>query len=126
MGAGLDLTARHRDGRLIPVDVALSTIRTPDGPFTIAAVRDLGEHRRKDEQLRRQLEYVRLLRSVATAANEAASPEAALQAAVDQVCTVMRWPLGHVFLPTADRTRLVSTAIWHLCRSRRRCQTVSV
>lgn len=68
----------------------------------------------KDEELRRQIRHVRLLLGVAAAANEATSPDAALQAAIDQICAVMGWPVGHVFLPAADGPRLLPTAIWHL------------
>ena len=57
-----------------------------------------------------------LAQDITRAANEAASSEAALQYSVDRVCTSLNWPVGHVYLATADteERRWVPTAIWHL------------
>jgi diguanylate cyclase (GGDEF)-like protein/PAS domain S-box-containing protein len=52
MGSGLELSARRKDGSLLPVDVSLSPVRTPDGPLVIAAVRDVSVQRSVQDQLR--------------------------------------------------------------------------
>jgi PAS domain S-box-containing protein len=41
-----DRQARHRDGRLIDVDIALGVMELPDGPHVIASFRDISERRR--------------------------------------------------------------------------------
>lgn len=41
MGAGLELFARHKDGREVPVDIMLSPVETATGPQIIAVVRDI-------------------------------------------------------------------------------------
>jgi PAS domain S-box-containing protein len=41
MGAGLDLSAVRKDGTEFPVDIALSSIETPEGILVSAAVRDI-------------------------------------------------------------------------------------
>ena len=41
MGAGLGLTCRRRDGTQFPVEVSLSPVKTADGVFIAAAVRDI-------------------------------------------------------------------------------------
>jgi len=43
MGAGLDLRARRADGGEFPVEVALSPVDTPDGPYVVAIARDVTE-----------------------------------------------------------------------------------
>ena len=41
MGRGASLFARHRTGRLIPVEIALTPVETPDGRMVVATVIDL-------------------------------------------------------------------------------------
>jgi diguanylate cyclase (GGDEF)-like protein/PAS domain S-box-containing protein len=53
MGAGLDLSARHRDGRTFPVDVSLSSATFAGGTVVLAAVRDVSP-RRHAERVARQ------------------------------------------------------------------------
>jgi protein-histidine pros-kinase len=55
MGAGLDLVARRRDGSEFAVEISLSPVRTAQGTFVTASVRDITERKRleaeKDELL---------------------------------------------------------------------------
>ena len=52
MGSGLELSACRKDGSLLPVDVSLSPVQTPDGTLFIAAIRDVSTQRNEQEQLR--------------------------------------------------------------------------
>jgi PAS domain S-box-containing protein len=55
--AGLDLVARHKDGREIPVEIGLSPLSIRDSRFVISAIRDVSE-RRQLEQERDQLAVI--------------------------------------------------------------------
>jgi len=57
-----------------------------------------------------------LLQRITAAANEAETPEAALQICLDEVCQFMGWPIGHVYMLSEDRDsdELVSAGLWHL------------
>ncbi len=54
MAAGRDLALRRRDGTLLPVDIALSPLRTEEGLLVLAAVRDASDRRAAEGELRRR------------------------------------------------------------------------
>ncbi len=54
MGAGLELTARRRDGSEFPVDVALSPLQTEEGVLVSASVRDVTERKRAQAEIAEQ------------------------------------------------------------------------
>ncbi|HTT52435.1 MAG TPA: ATP-binding protein [Streptosporangiaceae bacterium] len=53
MGAGLQLTGRRRDGSTFPAEISLSAIDTGDGTLIAAAVRDVTQRRRQQDELER-------------------------------------------------------------------------
>ena len=53
MGAGLELSARRRDGTTFPAEIALSALDTDQGLLVSAAIRDVTEQRQARDDLRR-------------------------------------------------------------------------
>lgn len=53
LGHALELNGRRRDGMAFPVDIALSHIDTEDGLLVIAAVHDLTDRKKAEEERRR-------------------------------------------------------------------------
>lgn len=62
---------------------------------------------------KRAAAFLRVYGEVAEAANASITLEEALKRAVDVVCDVLGWPVGHAYRPDDDGT-LVSTGIWYL------------
>jgi PAS domain S-box-containing protein len=50
MGSGLELSARRKNGALVPVEVSLSPVRTAGGLSVSAAIRDISERRRMEAE----------------------------------------------------------------------------
>ncbi len=88
---------------------------TDDIAFALHDMELEEESKRTEEELHRQIAFVRLLEEVAIIANQALSVEDALQLALDLMCTHKGWPVGHVYILAGDSTdKLAPTTIWHL------------
>jgi len=102
-----------RDGSTRWVLERGQAVERPDGQLVLdGAIFDVTAQKAAEEQ---RSALVHLLKTVAVAANEAPTIDAALQACVDEVCAYTRWPVGHVYLPAEDGTgELAPSEIWHL------------
>ncbi len=56
---GRDMLILHKDGSAVTVDISLASADTPDGPVTVASVRDVSARKRAEEALRSAYEQER-------------------------------------------------------------------
>jgi diguanylate cyclase (GGDEF)-like protein/PAS domain S-box-containing protein len=85
-----------------------------DTPALEGFITDITELRQAQAALERDGDYLRLLKTVAAAAAHAHTVEDVIQVALDEVCRVTGWPVGHAYAYDARRERLVPTTLWHL------------
>ena len=65
--------------------------------------------------LKRTEEFTRLTAVVAEAANQAKNISDVMQVGVDEICTGLGWPVGHVWMLSGDQPgELRDSGIWHL------------
>ena len=90
----------RKDGARVHVSLAVSPINDPTGKVIGASsiVRDITERKEADLARHRSAAVARLLESLARAANEALTPEAAMAACLECICRHGHWVVGRVEL----------------------------
>ncbi|XDD52149.1 GAF domain-containing protein [Leptospira sp. WS92.C1] len=78
------------------------------------ATDDWIEEKGTHEELLKKISLLDLMQQVATAANETNDVESLLQFALDRVCAITGWKLGHVYLWSHQTDVLEIAPIWYL------------
>jgi ammonium transporter len=74
-----------------------------------------GEYNRVLAAIARRTDSLQLLQRTAAAANESSSVDEALSVALEEVCELTGWPIGHALLVSRDDpAQLVSTGVWRI------------
>ena len=67
-----------------------------------------------NEKLRCESEYIQLHKDIAVATNESSSVEDTMRYALDRICYVIKWPVGHLYFTESIRSKLIPSNIWHM------------
>ncbi len=104
----------RKDGSVFPVRVSTSLVRdTENKPRAIVGIAvDITELRRKEETIEVQNAKLKLMQEITVVANKTFNINEALGFAIDKICEVLDWDIGHAYLIDKDNL-LRSTKIWN-------------
>ena len=109
----IEIMALHRSGRLFPIELSVTTAPSSSGTVFVAFIRDITERRQAKAQIMRQALQNRLMFDIVSMASETDSFETALRHALEAICKMTGWPVGHAFfVPTGEEDTLRSSDIW--------------
>ena len=114
LGRRIEVAAVAKDGREIPVELAITPTAIDGTRHFLGFLRDISERRRAEAVLARRTLEAELLFGVASLAGETESFDEALRSCLSTVCRMSGWPLGHAFVATdGSAGELVASMIWH-------------
>lgn len=109
----IEITALRRDGMEIPIELSITVAPGSNGPVFIGFLRDISDRRQAEAQIERQALESRLMFELSSMAAESDSFDDAIRKALEAICAITGWPVGHAFVvPTGYQNVLRSTAIW--------------
>ncbi|TXC69268.1 PAS domain S-box protein [Sphingorhabdus soli] len=109
----IEITALRRDGHEFPIELSITEAQSSSGPAFIGFIRDISERRDAEAQIERQAFESRLMFEIANMASNSDSFESALRKALEAICQITGWPVGHAFVvPPGNPQLLSSSGIW--------------
>ena len=106
----------RKDGARVQVSLTISPIRGPGGLVIGASTiaRDITERKLAELAAHRSAALANLLDSLARAANEAITPEAAMGACLQRICAYGKWEIGRVALYRPGTPKAAPwRSVWH-------------
>ncbi len=109
------LLTRNNGKRLIRWNNSVLKDNSGDPTGVLGIGLDITEQWKAEQSYLKEASFVTLLKKIAVTANEASTIEDAMQVCIDEVCLLMDWPIGHVYMPEEDHPRVLQpTDIWHI------------
>lgn len=98
----IEITGLTREGAEIPIELAITPISTSAELLFLAFVRDISGARAAFAAVERKAMEASLLHRVASHAAESASLDETMTLALEAICELLGWPIGHAFLTRPD------------------------
>lgn len=112
-GTPTRVSALHRDGHEVEIDLVLGAVPGPSGErWAIGVLRDLTERIALEREVRIG-RYLRASTEVAAALQTANAPEIAFDALLPALCENLDWELAAIWQRVVGTSELVCTTRWH-------------
>jgi PAS domain S-box-containing protein len=117
LGRRIEIFGLRRSGEEFPVELSISPVSENGDQIFVGFLRDISERRNAERQREQHaLKMEALYRAISFAAENNSFDEA-LKISLESVHKLTGWPLGHVFLPSADHpVRLLPSPVWYSTR----------
>ncbi|BDI61445.1 HWE histidine kinase domain-containing protein [Qipengyuania nanhaisediminis] len=110
----LELPALCKDGRVITVELSITTWKQTGREFFIGFLRDIEHRRRAEDVLRRQLRDNEVVLEISRMAADAQGFEDSLSRVLEAICELTGWQAGHAFLvDRSDADLLHASGVWY-------------
>ncbi len=106
------ITVWNKNQKRIAVELCFDSVEIDGQTQIVGYFRDHTQVDYLETLLARQNLESRILDSASLYSNEEESFENALQQAMDTLCELTGWPLGHAMLPSENDQHLISSAVW--------------
>jgi PAS domain S-box-containing protein len=107
----IEITGLTRDGVEIPIELSITPISATTELLFLAFVRDISGAKAAFAAMERKAMEASLLHRVASHAAESASLDETMTLALDAICELLDWPIGHAFLVRSD-AELLHSHLW--------------
>lgn len=106
----------HKDGRVVWTNRTASPVFDAAGKplYLVRIVEDITERKAAEREIERSAALTKLLEVLARTANEALTPEEAMQACLEHICVHGNWVLGRLgFYTQGENERFPQHSFWH-------------
>lgn len=114
IGMSREVEGQRRDGSSFPMDLAVSEVTLSGKRFFIGIVRDISERKQIENALQTETRYLKFLNASVLASNDHSDFESAMQGCMEQICELINWPAGHLYLCDNENNKLLPTNIWYM------------
>ena len=109
-----ELKGQRKNGEMFDFELNVAEFALDGVRHFIGTIRDISKRKSLERESNRRQEFQNMLQAVVQAANESRTVDVAIKACLSEVCSLMGWPLGHVFFADKDNpNRLASSGLWH-------------
>lgn len=109
----LEITAIDKEEREFPIELSITLTAASGEPLFIGFLRDISERKNSEQLLIRRAREAELLFQISQSAAESESVEPVLKQALQAICDLAGWPVGHALVVSSgDPLELVSSDIW--------------